>query len=676
MAVLAKPEPPPASVAWRGYVETAPTGLGEEFTVTVPSFDDAYVFEIRRWEARGTTIPAVGDEVFVMLDDQQEPWAPAWWPAEGDAPIEGGGEPTGPAGGVLSGEYPNPGFAVDMATQAELDAHVADTTGIHGIADTSQLALKSELGSGEWEEALAAEKAARESADAERVVGPASAKDGGLVAFDGTTGKKIKAAGKIVAEQIEAGTITATLIASHTITANEIAAGTITSTEIASATITGGNIASGTVTASNISVSKLSALSADLGTITAGTVTGATLQTATEGSRVVIDSAGLRAYKAAEAVLDFDISTGNLSLKGEVKSGSVVPASVVTGQLTNAQLKEIEAAKITGQVNGTQIEAGSITSGHIAANTIVAGDIAAGTITATEIKSGTITATQIASGTITTTEIKAGTILGEDIAATTITGSNIAANTIAASKLTVSELSAITANLGTITAGTITGATFRTSATNPKVVMDSSGFRIEEASLTPLNITAASGVVFAAGNEAEGNGRQKITWTLGGKLVTEMSSIGSEGAEPYGRFMIWAQRPKSPPQAALLDLKEAEGASGRINASIGSNSVTLINGSAQSSFLQLATLASRKVALGETSVTIAKSATTSNEVTVNHGLGVKPVAVLPMLERASGGSTYGFRITSRTTTQFKFIVNVTPATGAEETDTIGWLAVG
>jgi len=64
-------------------------------------------------------------------------------------------------------------------------------------------------------------------------------------------------------------------------------------------------------------------------------------------------------------------------------------------------------------------------------------------------------------------------ILNDHIAAATITGDKIFANTITADKLNVGTLSAISADLGTVTAGTVTGATIRTAASEARIVLDS-----------------------------------------------------------------------------------------------------------------------------------------------------------------------------------------------------------
>ena len=121
-------------------------------------------------------------------------------------------------------------------------------------------------------------------------------------------------ANTITATQIAANTITATQIAANTITATQIAASTITATQIAANAITTAKIAADAVTADKISVTTLSAITADLGTITAGIITGATIQTATSGARIELTSAiGLRSFNSS-GTMQVQISTSDGSL--------------------------------------------------------------------------------------------------------------------------------------------------------------------------------------------------------------------------------------------------------------------------------------------------------------------------------------------------------------------------
>ncbi|GGW95323.1 hypothetical protein [Streptomyces noursei] len=131
----------------------------------------------------------------------------------------------------------------------------------------------------------------------------ASNASAGQVWLDNVEARTVVSAGMVVA-----GSISATELAADSVTAEKIAALTITADKLAALSVTTDKLATNAVTATKIAAGTIDATHIKSGSITADTIaanalngkviTGATVQTGTSGTRLVLDTA-MRLYDAA-----------------------------------------------------------------------------------------------------------------------------------------------------------------------------------------------------------------------------------------------------------------------------------------------------------------------------------------------------------------------------------------
>jgi hypothetical protein len=140
----------------------------------------------------------------------------------------------------------------------------------------------------------------------------------------------------------------------------------------------------------------------------------------------------------------------------------------------------VTADKINANaVTAAKIDAGAVTAGKIAANAVTAGTIAANAVTAGTIAAAAVSATEIAAGAITSTKIYAGAVDTDALAANAVTAGKIEAGAVTAGKISVTNLAAINANLGTVTAGSLTASAYVQVGTGAsQVLVNTSGFKI------------------------------------------------------------------------------------------------------------------------------------------------------------------------------------------------------
>jgi hypothetical protein len=232
-----------------------------------------------------------------------------------------------------------------------------------------------------------------------------------------------------------------------------------------------------------------------------GTLTGAGGGAVTP---VGINAINVNLSNAPAGILNSNVTLGTLGAGGFAYLSQITSANVTT-YIAGAAIGTAQVGVLTAG----NIGANTIDASKIAANTITAGQIASNTITAGQIAANTITAGQIAANTITAGQIAANTITASQIASNTITATQIAANSITADRLSVSNLSAISANLGTVTAGSISGTSLSVGS-SPAV--------------SGTSMTGAGAIINTSGTFALGNSSTNISYngsqmSLNGNVV-------------------------------------------------------------------------------------------------------------------------------------------------------------
>ena len=208
-----------------------------------------------------------------------------------------------------------------------------------------------------------------------------------------------------------------------------------------------------------------------------------------------------------------------------IQNAAIVNAMIANLAVDNAKIANLDGAKIT---------ADSITAAQIAANAITTSELAANAVTAGKIAANTITAGQIAANTITSAQILAGSITADRISAST--------------------LSAITANLGVINAGDISGVSihggshtgaFAWPATGAGFTLRTEGLLLgnynlgqyvqinADGTLVMPGFSSSGGNATFSGNLSAATGTFAGTLTAGALIVAGQSIFSPAAAEAF-----------------------------------------------------------------------------------------------------------------------------------------------
>lgn len=162
---------------------------------------------------------------------------------------------------------------------------------------------------------------------------------------------------------IVTNSITAQQMAANSITANEIATGAVAAKHIAAGSIGAGHIATRSLTSDKLNVNSLSAISSDIGRITAGTITGTNINGNNINGNNISGGTITGATINGNNINGNNISGGTITgttISGTTVNGGSVKGSVIEGGTIRGARLEGVTGKFTGVLEVNQLIGGNL----------------------------------------------------------------------------------------------------------------------------------------------------------------------------------------------------------------------------------------------------------------------------------------------------------------------------